>query len=71
MSHINLQQATTTEIGDSWRFRKIKSQTNMLRSIDKQSRESVESAQKRKGFFSKLRWERFAEKESFKPGVKE
>jgi len=39
----------------------------MLRSIGKQSGESVES-RRRKG---RLWWERFAEKESFKPGVKE
>jgi len=37
----------------------------MLGSIGKQSGESVESVQEKK------RWERFAEKESFKPGVEE
>jgi len=37
----------------------------MLRSIGKQSGESVESVRKKK------RWEGFAEKESFKPGVEE
>jgi len=40
----------------------------MLRSIGKQSGESVESVQEKKG---RLWWEGFAEKESFKPGVKE
>jgi len=40
----------------------------MLRSIGKQSGESVESVQEKKG---RLWWERFAEKGSFKPGVKE
>jgi len=38
----------------------------MIRSIGKQSGESVESVQQKKRW-----WERFAEKESFKPGVKE
>jgi len=37
----------------------------MLRSIGKQSGESVESVQEKKW------WEGFAEKESFKPEVKE
>ena len=40
----------------------------MLRSIGKQSGESVESVRRRKG---RLQWEGFAEKESFKPGVEE
>ena len=40
----------------------------MLRSIGKQSVESVESVRRRKG---RLRWEGFAAKESFKHGVKE
>jgi len=40
----------------------------MLRSIGKQSGESVGSVQEKKG---RLWWERFAEKESFKHGVEE
>jgi len=39
----------------------------MLRNVNKQSGESVESVQEKKG---RLWLERFAEKESFKPGVK-
>jgi len=42
--------------------------TDMLRSIGKQSRESVESVHEKK---CRLWWEGFAGKESFKPGVKE
>jgi len=42
--------------------------TDMLRSIGKQSVESVESVLKKK---KRLRWEGFAEKGGFKPEMKE
>jgi len=41
----------------------------MLRSIGKQSGESVESVQEKKRY--RLWWEKFVEKESVKPGVEE
>jgi len=52
-----------------WRTGRLeRGKTDMLRSIGKQSGESAESVRKKKG---RLRWEGFAEKESFKPAVKE
>jgi len=52
-----------------WRTGRLeRGKTDMLRSISKQSGESAESVRKKKG---RLRWEGFAEKESFKPAVKE
>jgi len=48
--------------------RKIKKiKMDKLGSIDEQSRESVESVLEKKG---RLRWEGFAEKGSFKSGLK-
>jgi len=41
----------------------------MLRSIGKQSKESVDSVLKKKKKW--LRWERFVKQEGFKPGMKE
>ena len=64
MSKINLQSGKLTVEKKKSREEK----TDMLRSIGKQSGESVESVQEKKG---RLWWEGFAEKESFKPGVKE
>ena len=57
MSQINLQHGTS----NSGEQKDQKLKTDMFRSIGKQSR-------RRKG---RLRLERFAEKESFRPGVKQ
>jgi len=50
------------------KYKDYRVKTDMLRSIGKQSGESVSQSGRRKG---RLRWEGFAEKESFKPGVEE
>jgi len=69
MSHINLQHETTTvENRKTTKYKDYRVKTDMLRSIGKQSGESVSQSGRRKG---RLRWEGFAEKESFKPGVEE
>ena len=56
-----------------WRIGRLQSKKtrvkmDMLRSIGKQSGESVSQSGRRKG---RLGWEGFAEKESFKSGVEE
>jgi len=69
MSHINLQHETTAvENRKTTKYKDYRVKTDMLRSIVKQSGESVSQSGRRKG---RLRWEGFAEKESFKPGVEE
>jgi len=65
MSQINLQHRTTT---NSRKQKDYKVKTDMLKSIGKQSGNPGSQSGSRKG---RLWWEGFAEKESFKPRVKE
>ena len=64
MSKINLQREKLTVENRKSRDKK----TDMLRSISKQSGNPWSQSTRRNG---RLWWEGFAEKESFKPGVKE
>jgi len=69
MSQINLQHGTTTvENRKTTKLKDYRVKTDMLRSIGKQSGESVSQSGRRKG---RLQWEGFAEKETFEPGVEE
>jgi len=70
MSQINLQHGTTTvKNRKTTKLKDYRVKTDMLRSIGKHSPGNPGSQSgRRKG---RLRWEGFAEKESFKPGVEE
>jgi len=65
VSFIHHTEPTTKK----WKTEIVK--TAMLRSIAKQSGESVESVLKKKKKLLMLRWEGFEEKEGFKPRMKE
>jgi len=64
---ISVDRYDTYEVIALSEYKKYKVKTDMLRSIVKQSGESVESVLKKKG---RLRWEEFAEK-GFKSGMKQ
>ena len=68
MSQINLQHGTITVKNRKTQSKKTRVKTDMLRSIVNSSGNPWSQSGRRKGG---LRWEGFAEKESFKSGVQE